>query len=113
MNINELREFPTEKKRKLFQKLKKRVTKAYPNATTSRQSDGRYFVSNGIGGVLGEDLLIPPSKTIWEAWYNAAEYGVKLSRNIRRTHPDKFSSERVEAKILRINKRRGNRFKKR
>lgn len=55
--------------------------------------------------------MIPPSKTIWEAWYNAAEYGVKLSRNIRRTHPDKFTGEMVEAKINRINKRRGNRYK--
>jgi len=113
MNYNELREFPTEKKRKLFQKLKKKVTKVYPNASTYRTSDGRYLISSGTDGIIGAELFLPSSTTIWQAWEYAAEYGVKLARNIRRTHPDKFSSEKVEAKIMRINRRRGNRFKKR
>tara|TARA_B100000287_G_C20602356_1_gene768630 strand:+ start:447 stop:788 length:342 start_codon:yes stop_codon:yes gene_type:complete len=112
MKYNELREFPTEKKRKLFQKIKKKVTKIYPNATTYRTNDGRYLVSNGIDGFIGEELLLPPANSVWQAWEHAAEYGIKLARNIRRTHPNRFSSERVEAKIMRINKRRGNRFKK-
>ena len=55
--------------------------------------------------------MLPPSKTVWDAWEVALQYGIKLHQNLMRTHPARMSGDKVEAKIMRINRRRGNRYK--
>jgi len=106
-----LRELPIEKRRKEFQKIKKKVLKRYPNASTQANSDGRFYLTDGFGGVVGEDYMLPATRHVWDAWEQALQYGIKLHQNLLRTHPIKVSSHAVEAKIMRINRRRGNRYK--
>jgi len=55
--------------------------------------------------------MLPPASCVWDAWEYALQYGIKLHQNLLRTHPSKMSSDKVEAKIMRINRRRGNRYK--
>jgi len=100
-----------EKRRKAFQKIKKRVLKRYPNASTKTNSDGRFYLTDGFGGVIGEEYMLPPAKSVWDAWENALQYGIKLHQNLLRTHPSKMSADKIEAKVMRINRRRGNRYK--
>ena len=45
-----------EKRRKAFQKIKKRVIKRYPNASTRTNSDGKFYLTDGLGGVVGEGV---------------------------------------------------------
>ena len=44
-----LYELPVEKRRKEFQKIKKRVLKKFPNATTQANSDGKFYLTDGFG----------------------------------------------------------------
>ena len=74
-------------------------------------SDGRFYITDGHGGVIGEDYMLPPAKCVWDAWEFALQYGIKLHQNLLRTHPSKGLSDKAEAKVMRINRRRGNRFK--
>ena len=106
-----LYDLPVEQRRKAFQKIKRRVLKRYPNATTKTNSDGRFYLTDGYGNVIGEEYMLPPAKSVWDAWENALQYGIKLHQNLLRTHPSKMSADKVEAKIMRINRRRGNRYK--
>ena len=106
-----LYDLPVEQRRKAFQKIKRRVLKRYPNATTRTNSDGRFYLTDGYGNVIGEEYMLPPAKSVWDAWENALQYGIKLHQNLLRTHPSKGLSDKAEAKVMRINRRRGNRFK--
>ena len=106
-----LRELPVEKRRKEFQKIKKKVLKRYPNASTQANTDGKFYLTDGVGGVVGADYMLPATRCVWDAWEQALQYGIKLHQNLLRTHPIKVSSHAVEAKIMRINRRRGNRYK--
>ena len=106
-----LYDLPVEKRQKEFQKIKKRVLKKYPNAATRGTTDGKFYISDGYGGVVGEDYMLPPAKCVWDAWEYALQYGIKLHQNLQRTHPNRMSGDKVEAKIMRINRRRGNRYK--
>ena len=102
---------PVEKRRKAFQKIKKKVLKRYPNASTHTNSDGKFYLTDGFGDVIGEEYMLPPTKSVWDAWENALQYGIKLHQNLLRTHPSKGLSDKAEAKVMRINRRRGNRYK--
>ena len=106
-----LQSLSIEGRRKAFQKIKKKVLKRYPNASTQRNSDGKYYLTDGFGNAVGEEYMLPPAKTVWLAWEHALQYGIKLHQNLLRTHPSKGLSDKAEAKIMRINRRRGNRFK--
>jgi len=106
-----LYDLPVEQRRKMFQKIKRRVLKKYPNATTKTNNDGRFYLTDGYGSVIGEEYMLPPAKSVWDAWENALQYGIKLHQNLLRTHPSKGLSDKAEAKVMRINRRRGNRFK--
>jgi len=106
-----LRNLPVEKRQKEFQKIKKKVLKKYPNASTRADSEGKFYLSDGFGGRVGEEYMLPPTKTVWQAWEHALRYGIQLHQNLQRTHPDKGLSDKAEAKVMRINRRRGNRFK--
>ena len=107
----ELCELSVEKRRKEFQKIKKKVLKRFPHACTHITPNNRYLVSDGEDGIVGEEYMLPPAKTVWQAWEYALQYGVRLHQNLMRTHPLRLSGDQVEAKIMRINRRRGNRYK--
>ena len=106
-----LYDLPVERRRKEFQKIKKKVLKQYPDASTRANSSGKFYITDGYGGVIGEDYMLPATACVWDAWEAALQYGIKLHQNLLRTHPNKMSSDKVEAKIMRINRRRGNRYK--
>ena len=80
---------PVEMRRKAFQKIKKKVLKRYPHATTQTNNDGRFYLTDGYGSVIGEEYMLPPAKSVWDAWENALQYGIKLHQNLLRTHPSK------------------------
>ena len=64
-----LYDLPVEKRQKEFQKIKKRVLKRYPNATTQANSDGRFYLTDGYGS-FPEGCSIP---TLWLATHDALE----------------------------------------
>ena len=88
---------------KKFKSLKKRVLKKYPNATTQMR-DGGYYISDGVGSVIGADFMIPLQSSVQMAWYWANECA-KLEQNLRRTHPDKTGYDFNEKKFDRISRR--------
>jgi hypothetical protein len=90
--------------KKKFQTLKRKVLKAFPNAKTHMTKDGLYYVSNGDGGIVGEELLIPAQPNVMNAWYWAAE-SVKIEKNIERTSPNRMSLDSFEKKFERISNR--------
>lgn len=92
---------PSKKK---FQTLKRKVLKLFPNAKTNITKDGLYCVSDGEGGVVGSELLIPSQPSVMKAWHWAAE-SVRISQNIERTSPIRMSLDSFEKKFERISNR--------
>lgn len=90
--------------KKIFNRLKKRVKKKFPNAETRVTNEGLYYVSDGFGGKIGDEFMIPPQKNVIEAWTWAAE-SVRVTQNINRTHPDKVSMSFDEKKFNRVSRR--------
>jgi hypothetical protein len=90
--------------KKKFQSYKRKVQKKYPNAKTQINSNGQYYVSDGIGSTIGSEFMIPPQPNVQMAWYWANEC-VKLEQNLNRTHPDKFSMDFDEKKFDRVARR--------
>jgi len=90
--------------KKKFQTLKRKVLKAFPNAKTHITKDGLYCVSDGEGGIVGSELLIPSQPSVMKAWYWAAE-SVRISQNIERTSPTRMSLDSFEKKFERISNR--------
>lgn len=90
--------------KKIFNRLKKRVLKKFPNAKTQITKEGKYYISDGMGSRIGEDFMIPPHNSVIEAWTWAAE-SVKLQQNINRTHPMKYDMEIDEKKFNRVSRR--------
>jgi len=90
--------------KKIFNRLKKRILKKFPNAKTQITKEGKYYISDGVGGRIGEDFMIPPQKSVIEAWTWAAE-SVKLQQNLNRTHPLKYDMEIDEKKFNRVSRR--------
>ena len=88
---------------KKFQALKRKVVKKFPNATTQMRN-GKYYVSDGEGSMIGEDFMIPLQETVQMAWYWANESS-KLKQNLQRTHPDKTGMSFNEKKFNRISRR--------
>ena len=90
--------------KKKFNRLKKKVQKRYPNAETRVDYNGKYYVSDGIGGRVGSDFMIPPQENVFEAWMWAAE-ALRVQQNINRTHPDKYEMSFDEKKYDRVSRR--------
>ncbi len=90
-----------------FKKLKRKVLKKYPNASTQRSSDGKYFVSDGTGNALLTEYMIPNQKSVGEAWFWMAEI-MRIGQNIERTHPNRMDLKSFEAKFARISQRNKN-----
>lgn len=87
-----------------FKRLKNKVLKKFPNASTRRTIDGKYYVSDGEGNSLTTDYMIPPQHNVSMAWYWLAET-MKVDQNIQRTNPNKMSSDEFEKKFNRISRR--------
>lgn len=87
-----------------FNSYKRKVRKKYPKAETKVNSDGLFYVSSGVGTILGEQFFIPPHKTVFDAWYWASR-SVQIQQNFNRTHPDKSGMEFNEKKFDRVSKR--------
>mgnify|MGYP001342279560 FL=1 len=87
-----------------FKRLKKKVLNRYPKASTQRTSDGKFFVSDGVGNELMKEYMIPPQATVVAAWYWMAET-MRVNQNIERTHPKRMDLKSFEAKFARISKR--------
>jgi len=90
--------------KKIFNRLKKRINKKFPKAETRVTRDGMYYVSDGFGGIIGDEFMIPAQKSVLDAWKIAAE-SVRIQQNINRTHPDKFGMDFDEKKFNRVSRR--------
>jgi hypothetical protein len=83
---------------KEFQKVKRFVLKRFPGASTVRNSDGSYSVLDGTGRqLISEALLIPPAKTVREAW-NQVKYCHWYTNMIRKSN-NAFSDEKIYKKL--------------
>tara|TARA_R110000803_G_scaffold59522_2_gene118208 strand:+ start:3301 stop:3597 length:297 start_codon:yes stop_codon:yes gene_type:complete len=89
---------------KKFKSLQRKVLKKYPNATTRMNSTGEYYITNGEGGVIGTDILLPSHKSVQMAWYWAAEC-IRFTQNINRTHPMRAELSYDEKKFNRVSRR--------
>jgi len=74
-------------------------------------SDGRYKVSDGRGGYIGDEVYLPSQSTVMDAWYWANE-SMKTIQNINRTHPDKSIMDFDEKKFNRVSSRNFRKNKK-
>ena len=90
-----------------FKRLKNKVLKKYPNASTQQTSDGKFFVSDGVGNALSTEYMIHNQKSVGEAWFWMAET-MRIDQNIERTHPNRMDLKSFEAKFARISKRNRN-----
>jgi hypothetical protein len=87
-----------------FQKIKKRVQRVFPKAKTARTESGEFYVLNQNGGIIGIDYLIPPSKSVLDAWRVVIDI-IKIHKNIERTSPERMAYESFEKKFSRISNR--------
>ena len=87
-----------------FKRLKNKVLKKYPNASTQQTSDGKFFVSDGVGNEVMTEYMIPTQNTVAAAWFWLADT-MKIHQNIERTHPKRMDLKSFEAKFARISKR--------
>ena len=90
--------------KRAFKRLKNKVLKKYPNASTRINEDGKYFVSVGGDSSLLDEYMIPPQSTVAAAWYWMAET-IRVDQNIERTHPNRMDIGSFEKKFNRISQR--------
>ena len=89
-----------------FKRIQKKVMNKFPNASTQRSSDGKFFVSDGVGNEVMTEYMIPTQNTVAAAWFWLADT-MKIHQNIERTHPKRMDLKSFEAKFARISKRNG------
>ena len=90
--------------KRAFKRLKNKVLKKYPNASTQINEEGKYFVSVGVDNSLLDEYMIPPQSTVTAAWYWMAET-IRVDQNIERTHPNRMDIGSFEKKFNRISQR--------
>jgi hypothetical protein len=83
--------------KKKFNRIKKRVLKKYPK-------DGLYYVSTGTEDSVVSEYMIPPQKSVSDAWLVVSET-MKVHQNIERTNPNRMDSASFEKKFNRISNR--------
>ena len=95
-----------------FKSFQRKVRKRYPNAKIQINNNGLFYISSGVGTVVGEELFIPPQTKAYDAWYWASR-SCQIEQNFNRTHPSRMDLKSIESKLDRINrrKRRGRRVK--
>ena len=83
---------------KEFAKMKRFIEKRFPGAHTIQNSSGHYIVVDGDGyAVINPELMLPPTKTVREAW-KQAKYGHWFSNMIRKSN-NAFSEEKMYKKL--------------
>jgi hypothetical protein len=87
-----------------FKRLKNKVLRKFPNASTKTTVDGRFYVSDGEGNSLTSDYMIPPQLNVAMAWFWLAET-MKVDQNIQRTNPNRVEMMFDEKKFNRISRR--------
>lgn len=87
-----------------FKRLKNKVLKKFPKASTMRTVDGKFYVSDGEGNTLTAEYMIPPQKSVSMAWFWLAET-MKVDQNIQRTNPNRVEMAFNEKKFNRISRR--------
>jgi|TARA_R100000081_G_C4677805_1_gene95916 hypothetical protein len=88
-----------------MEKDKKRVLKDYPNAIMGRKDDGSFVVLDEFHYPIAEEFYLPPALTEEEAWSHAS-LACKTTQHFNRTHPMRMDLKGIEAKMLRIEKRK-------
>lgn len=87
-----------------FKSFKRKVIKKYPNAKMQMNSNGLFYISSGIGTVVGEELYIPPQAKAFDAWYWASR-SCQIEQHFNRTHPLKSDMKFDEKKFDRVSRR--------
>ena len=87
-----------------FKSFQRKVRKKYPNAKVQMNSSGMFYISSGIGTVVGEELFIPPQSKVYDAWYWASR-SCQIEQHLNRTHPLKQDMKFDEKKFDRISRR--------
>jgi len=90
--------------KKKFNRIKKRVLKKYPKATTRISKDGLYYVSTGTEDSVVSEYMIPPQQSVSDAWLVVSET-MKVHQNIERTNPNRMDAVSFEKKFNRISNR--------
>jgi len=90
--------------KKKFKRIKNRVLKKYPKATTKISKDGLYYVSTGTEDSVVSEYMIPPQQSVSDAWLVVSET-MKVHQNIERTNPNRMDSASFEKKFNRISNR--------
>ena len=87
-----------------FKSFQRKVRKRYPNAKIQINNDGLFYISSGVGTVVGEELFIPPQSKAFDAWYWASR-SCQIEQNFNRTHPMKHDMVIDEKKFDRVSRR--------
>jgi uncharacterized protein YciW len=107
-------------KKEQFQKIKSKILKRFPGATTKIDPKGRYYVADELGvDILNSEIisiaksdrfnkleeveealnkvpLVPHSPTVFDAWHRL-ELALKSSHIIK-VNTERFSDEKIEQK---------------
>ena len=92
-----------------FKSFQRKVRKRYPKAKIQMNNDGLFYISSGVGTVVGEEVFIPPQTKVFDAWYWASR-SCQIEQNFNRTHPMKHDMAIDEKRFDRVSRR--NRKKK-
>jgi hypothetical protein len=85
---------------KEFQKVKRFVVKRFPGARTAMSTAGIFSVVYGEEAqpVVDPELLLPPAKSVREAWYQAKQ--IAWFTNMIRKSNNAFSDEKIFKKLV-------------
>lgn len=96
-------EYKAFKQKQDFPKVKRYVAKRFPGAHTIQNSDGSFKVVDGKGfSVVNEELMLPPSKTVLDAW-ETAKYSAWFSNMINKSNRA-FSDDKILKKLAKKEK---------
>jgi hypothetical protein len=86
------------KQKQDFKRVKRYICKRHPGAYTVRLPTGAFKVVDGGGvSVVNEELLMPPTHTVIEAWYQA-KYSIWFSNMINKSNRA-FSDDKIYRKL--------------
>ena len=93
-----------KKQTRQFRGFQRKVRKRYPKAKIQMNTNGMFYISSGVGTVVGEELFIPPQTKVFDAWYWASR-SCQIEQNFNRTHPMKADMVFDEKKFDRVSRR--------
>ena len=72
-----------KKQKRQFKGFQRKVRKRYPNAKIQMNTNGKFYISSGVGTVVGEELFIPPQTKVFDAWYWASSLKKKQKKVVK------------------------------